>query len=101
MSTPLTPIFLSMRPTETPSQPRSTMKTLMLSCARESAGPVLANTQYQSACTTPLIQHLVPVRTQLSPSRSARVRIPITSLPAWGSERPKAARCSPFASGVR
>ena len=101
VSTPFTPIFLSVRPTETPSQPRSTMKTLMLSWARESAGPVLAKTQYQSACTTPLIQHFVPVRRQPSPSRSARVRMPITSLPACGSESPNAARCVPVASGVR
>jgi len=49
------------------------MKTLMLSCARESAGPVLAKTQYQSACTTPDIQHLVPVSTQ--PSRCGGVAI--------------------------
>src|SRR6478735_2874267 len=101
VSTPFTPIFLSVRPTDTPSKPRSTMKTLMLSWARESAGPVLAKTQYQSACTTPLIQHFVPVRRQPSPSRSARVRIPITSLPACGSDRPNAARCTPVASGVR
>ena len=45
------------------------MKHEMSSCLRESAGPVLANTQYQSACTTPDIQHFVPVRTQSSPSR--------------------------------
>ena len=44
------------------------MKHEIESCARESAGPVLANTQYQSACTTPDIQHFVPVNTQSSPS---------------------------------
>ena len=52
------------------------MKHEMSSCWRESAGPVLANTQYQSACTTPDIQHLVPVSTQSSPSRTALVRMP-------------------------
>ena len=45
------------RPT-TPGQTRSTMNAVTLSWARESAGPVLANTQYQSACRTPDIQHL-------------------------------------------
>ena len=68
------------------------MKHEMSSCLRESAGPVLANTQYQSACTTPDIQHLVPLSTQSSPSRTALVRMPTTSLPACGSERPKPAR---------
>ncbi len=60
---------------------------------RESAGPVLANTQYQSACTTPDIQHFVPLSTQSSPSRTALVRMPTTSLPACGSESPNPARC--------
>ena len=69
MSTPRTPILSSVRPTETPGVVRSTMKQEMSACERESAGPVLANTQYQSACTTPDIQHLVPLSTQLSPSR--------------------------------
>ena len=68
------------------------MKHEMSSCLRESAGPVLANTQYQSACTTPDIQHLVPLSTQSSPSRTALVRMPTTSLPACGSESPKPAR---------
>ena len=61
------------------------------------SAPVLANTQYQSACTTPDIQHLVPLRTQSSPSLTALVRMPITSLPACGSESPNAARCAPSA----
>ena len=68
------------------------MKHEMSSCLRESAGPVLANTQYQSACTTPDIQHFVPLSTQSSPSRTALVRMPTTSLPACGSESPKPAR---------
>ena len=92
VSTPRTPILSSVRPTETPGHERSTMKHEMSSCLRESAGPVLANTQYQSACTTPDIQHFVPLSTQSSPSRTALVRMPTTSLPACGSESPKPAR---------
>ena len=98
MSTPLTPILWSVRPTETPGHERSTMKHEIESCARESAGPVLAKTQYQSACTTPDIQHFVPVSTQSSPSATAFVRMPTTSLPACGSERPKPARIAPVAT---
>jgi len=58
----------------------------------------LANTVYQSASRTPDIQHFVPLSTQ-PPSDPAsgtpRVRMPITSLPAWGSDSPKAARAVP------
>ena len=98
MSTPRTPILSSVRPTETPGVERSTMKHEMSAWLRESAGPVLANTQYQSACTTPDIQHLVPLSTQSSPSCTALVRMPTTSLPACGSESPKPARISPVAT---
>ena len=73
---------------------------LMLLLTRLPTGPVLANTQYQSAWRTPDIQHLVPVRSQSSPSGRARVRMPMTSLPAWGSDSPKAARAWPVATGV-
>ncbi len=100
MSTPLTPILRSVFPTVTPGQARSTRNAETLSWARESTGPVLANTQYQSAWRTPDIQHLVPERIQSSPSGRARVRIPMTSLPAWGSLSPNAARASPVATGV-
>jgi hypothetical protein len=57
----------------------------------------LANTVYQSACTTPDIQHLVPLSTQPSPSRTALVRMPMTSLPAWGSDSPNPHRREPSA----
>ena len=100
VSTPRTPILWSVRPTDTPSHVRSTMKAVTESWARLVGSEVLANTVYQSASRTPDIQHLVPSSTQppgRSGSGTARVRIPITSLPAWGSERPKAARCSPRA----
>ena len=76
------------------------MNAEMLSCARESAGPVLAKTQYQSACSTPDIQHFVPERIQSSPSGRAFVRMPMTSLPACGSESPKPALASPEAIGL-
>ena len=100
MSTPRTPILWSVRPTSTPAQPRSTMKAVTESWARLAGSAVLANTVYQSASRTPDIQHLVPLSTQPpSPSGSgmARVRMPMTSLPAWGSDRPKAARVDPVA----
>ena len=78
------------------------MKAVIESWDRDAGSPVLANTVYQSASRTPDIQHLVPVSTH--PSRlaaevsgTATVRIPATSLPAWGSERPKPARWSPEA----
>ncbi len=59
---------------------------------------VLANTVYQSACATPEIQHLVPLRTQPpAPSATALVRMPMTSLPAWGSDRQNEAFFDPSA----
>ena len=98
MSTPRTPILWSVRPTSTPSQARSTMKAVTESWARLAGSLVLAKTVYQSASRTPDIQHLVPLRTQPPSEPSSgtpRVRIPITSLPAWGSDSPKAARSDP------
>ena len=78
------------------------MKALIESWARLSGADVLAKTVYQSASRTPDIQHFVPVRDH-DPSAFwvARVRMPMTSLPAWGSERPKAARWVPSAIGGR
>ena len=98
VSTPRTPILWSVRPTSTPGQLRSTMKAVTESWARLVGSAVLANTVYQSASRTPDIQHLVPFRTQppsTSGSGVARVRMPMTSLPAWGSDSPKAARLRP------
>ena len=102
VSTPRTPILRSVLPTDTPSHERSTMKAVIESWARDAGSPVLANTVYQSACTTPDIQHLVPLRTQSPPcpgrsSGTARVRMPATSLPAWDSDSPKPQRTSPVA----
>ena len=104
MSTPRTPILWSVRPTSTPDQARSTMKAVTESWARLAGSPLLANTVYQSASRTPDIQHLVPVSTQppaSSGSGVARVRMPMTSLPAWGSDSPKAARVDPVARSGR
>ena len=98
MSTPRTPILWSVRPTSTPSHARSTMNAVMESCARLVGSLVLANTVYQSASRTPDIQHLVPFSTQppAAPgSGTPLVRIPMTSLPAWGSDNPKPARRVP------
>jgi len=101
VSTPRTPILRSTEPTSTPSHRRSTMKAVMASWLRAvTSSDVLANTVYQSACTTPEIQHLVPLITHSSPSRTALVRMPMTSLPACGSERQKAARLDPSAMGA-
>ncbi len=76
------------------------MNAVIESWARLVGSEVLAKTVYQSASRTPDIQHLVPLRTQppapAAPSSgTARVRMPITSLPAWGSDSPKAARREP------
>ena len=95
MSTPRTPILWSVRPTSTPSEARSTMNAVIESCARLVGSLVLAKTVYQSASRTPDIQHLVPFSSQPPSSGTPRVRIPMTSLPAWGSDSPKAARRVP------
>ena len=42
----------------------------------------------------------VPLSTQLSPSRTAVVRVPAASLPASGSVSAHAPSCSPRASGT-
>ena len=78
------------------------MKAVTESCARLVGSRVLAKTVYQSASATPDIQHLVPLRTQppaapAPSSGTALVRMPITSLPACGSDSPKAARWVPSA----
>ena len=86
VSTPRTPILRSREPTSTPGQRLSTTKAVTESWLRElTSGAVLANTVYQSAWATPDIQHLAPFSTQppeQSGSGVARVRMPMTSLPA-------------------
>ena len=51
-------------------------------------GSVTAITVYQVDCPPLEIQHLVPLSTQFSPSRRARVFIDAASLPASRSDRP-------------
>ncbi|EWS62787.1 hypothetical protein Y695_03982 [Hydrogenophaga sp. T4] len=48
-------------------------------------GSVLAATKYTSPCTPLVMNILLPLITQWSPSRTARVRMPATSEPASGS----------------
>ena len=74
------------------------MNAVTESWARLAGSLVLAKTVYQSASRTPDIQHLVPLSTQPPSdpeSGTPRVRMPMTSLPACGSDRPKAARSVP------
>ena len=100
VSTPRTPILWSGCPTSTPSQARSTMNAVMESWSREV--DVVGR----------LGEHRVPVGLRHArhpalgavehpaagePSGTALVRMPMTSLPAWGSDRPKAARFEPSA----
>src|ERR1700733_821754 len=87
VSTPRTPILWSVRGTETPSQPRSTMNAVMPPWSRDAGAPVLAKTVYQSASRTPDIQHFVPDRTQspLQPTEPAEPPDPLEALEGAGS----------------
>ena len=60
MSTPFTPILRSMPPTVDAGPGALDDERGDAVVGRESAGPVLAKTQYQSAWRTPDIQHFVP-----------------------------------------
>ena len=92
------PIFSSWRPTLKPCIPGCSRKAVMARPS-PSAGSVRAQTTTTPA-TSPLVIHcLAPSSTQRSPRRTARVESAEGSLPAPGSERPKApARYSPEAS---
>ena len=85
------PVFLSARPTEKPGVPFSTMNMEM----SRLPGPDLAAMKYRSACTPLVMNILVPLSTQSSPSRLAVVRMPATSEPAPGSVMPTAVISSP------
>src|SRR3954447_3265388 len=54
---------------------------------RPASGAVLAYTVNQSAWPPLVMKHFWPLRTYLSPLRTARVRMPLTSEPAPGSVR--------------
>ena len=93
MSTPLTPIFLSSRPTDTPPS----------AAVDDERGDAVVRAGVDRAglgehavpvglARPPTSSTSVPERIQSSPSGTARVRMPITSLPACGSDKPNAAR---------
>ncbi len=93
------PSLFSISAVDTPGHSRSTMKAEMPLCF--ASGSVLANTSWWSATRAYEIQFFCPLRTYVSPSRRAVVRIEATSEPAPGSVRPKHAIFSAFACGVR
>src|SRR5882757_10891798 len=80
---PLIPIFRSLGPTLNPSSSLCTMNAEMPLAPL--SGSVTAITVYQVDLPPLVIQHLVPLRIQSSPSALARVRIDAASLPASGS----------------
>ena len=94
MSDASQPLFFSARPTEKPGVPRSTAK---IERPREplAAGSVRAATNTRSASTPLVMNILLPLITQWSPSRWARVRIDATSEPASGSVTATAVISSP------
>ena len=77
---PLMPIFFSLGPTLKPSSSLCTMNAEMPLAPL--SGSVTAITVYQVDLPPLVIQHLVPLRIQSSPSALARVRIDAASLPA-------------------
>ena len=85
------PVLFNARPTLKPGVPFSTMN-IDMACR---ASPVLAAMKYKSACTPLVMNILVPLSTQWSPSRLAVVRMPATSEPAPGSDTPTAVMHSP------
>src|SRR3954470_14378595 len=78
------PILSSFLSTITVSS-RSTTNAEMPRCP--ASGSVFAQTVHQSAGPPLVMKHFWPLRTYLSPLRTARVRMPETSEPASGSVR--------------
>ena len=93
------PSLCSVSRVETPGHSRSTMNAEMPLCRAE--GSVLANTSSWSATVAYEIQFFWPLRTYVSPSWRALLRIDATSEPAPGSVSPKQPSFSPFACGTR
>ena len=93
------PSLFSVSRVVTPVQSRSTMNAEMPLCF--AAGSVFAKTSWWSATDAYEIQFFWPLRTYVSPSRRAVVRIAATSEPAPGSVSPKQASFSPRACGTR
>ena len=93
------PSLFSVSCVDTPFQPRSTMNALIP--LWPASGSVFATTSWWSATDAYEIQFFWPLRTYVSPSRRACVRMAATSEPAPGSVSPKQASFSPFACGTR
>ena len=83
---PLMPILRSLGPTAKPGSSRWTANAEMPLAPL--SGSVTAMTVYQSETPALVIQALVPLSTQVSPSRRARVFIAAASEPASRSDRP-------------
>ena len=92
------PSLSSFFPAASPGVPRSTTNAEMplVPFARS----VTAITTSTSADVPCVMKLLAPLSTQLSPSRTAVVRIAAASLPEPASVRPQAASFRPDASGV-
>ena len=90
------PILSSCGPMLTPSMSFVTMKAVIL--PRPPSSGVLAKTVKKSAMPPLVIQSLLPLRTQSSPSFTAVVVTAAASEPAPGSVRQYAAIISPLAS---
>ena len=91
---------LSIRfPRVTPGNWRSTRKRAM--CFIPRSREVLAQTVSMSATGALVTQVLVPLSRQPPSARSAKVAMPATSEPAFGSVRAKVAIFSPRRAGTR
>src|SRR5208282_6821899 len=94
------PILRYCLPARNPGVPLSTTSALISFLPRGST-PVTAAITTISFIRVPAFEmkHLLPLITQLSPTRSALVLVPPASEPADGSVRPKAPSASPRISG--
>ncbi len=92
------PSLSSGLPELTPSRRRSAMNATMprVPCDRS----CIAISTQTSACGPLVIQFLVPLMIQSSPSRTAMQVLAAASEPVPGSDRAKQPRSSPLASGV-
>src|SRR5881398_3327844 len=91
------PSFFSFGPTEKPGSSLWTTNAEMPSAFFAASGSVTAITVYHEDSPALVIQHLVPLSTQWSPSSRARVRIDAVSEPASRSESAYDAEASPDA----
>src|SRR5207248_10574761 len=91
------PSFFSLGPTEKPGSSLCTTNAEMPLAFFSASGSVTAITVYQEDSPALVIQHLVPLSTQWSPSSRARARIDAVSEPASRSESAYDAEASPEA----